>query len=67
MSQNFTQPEEIDRVLMEMKWHDLEAGTPDGALPNSSMRDTGHDGFATAAGFSYGVARNKSARSLSDP
>lgn len=39
MSQNLTQPEEIDHVLMEMAGHDMKVGAPDlssgfvGAVP----------------------------------
>jgi len=41
MSQNLTQPEEIDHVLMEMVGHDMKEGTPDlsigfaGAAPDN--------------------------------
>jgi len=36
MSQNLTQPEEIDYALMEMAGHDMKTGTPvpDGVLLN---------------------------------
>ncbi|MDD5323528.1 MAG: hypothetical protein PHD43_23565 [Methylococcales bacterium] len=29
MSQNLTQPEEIDHILLEMAWRDMKMDTPD--------------------------------------
>lgn len=35
MSQNFTQPEEIDHILLETAWRDMRADTPDISLDAS--------------------------------
>lgn len=32
MSQNLTQPEEIDHILLEMAWRDMRADMPDFSL-----------------------------------
>ena len=32
MSQNLTQPEEVDHILLEMAWRDMWADTPDISL-----------------------------------
>jgi len=36
MSQNLTQPEEVDHVLMEMASHDMEADTPEPDVEQSN-------------------------------
>lgn len=61
MSQNLTQPEEIDHILMAMAGHDGEAETPipDGAQSNGAVRDAGRDEFAMEAGFPCGVVHKK--------
>jgi len=67
MSQNLTQPEEIDHILMTMAGHDMKAGTPipDGAQLNRAIHD--FDESIGVAGFSYNVAHKKSVHGLSDP
>lgn len=67
MSQNLTQPEEIDHILMAMAGHDMKAGTsiPDRAQLNGVIHD--FDELIGVAGFSYGIAHKKSAHGLSDP
>lgn len=61
MSQNLTQPEEVDRVLMEMAGHDMKAGTPipDGAQLNGGIHDFDCDEPIGATGFPYGAAPKK--------
>lgn len=51
------QPEEIDHVLMEMSWHDIEADMPipDGAQLSGTIRDIERDEFAMVAGLPFGV------------
>ncbi len=67
MSQNLTQPEEIDHILMAMAGHDMKAGTPipDGAQLNGAIHD--FDESIGVTDFSYGMAHKKSAHGLSDP
>ena len=67
MSQNLTQPEEIDHILMAMAGHDMKAGTPipDGAQLNGATHD--FDEPIGVAGFSYGMAQKKSAHGLPRP
>ena len=67
MSQNRTQPEEIDHILMAMVGHDMKAGTPipDGAQLNGAIHD--FDESIGVTNFSYGMAHKKSAHGLSDP
>ncbi|HEU0233542.1 MAG TPA: hypothetical protein VFQ94_00215 [Gallionella sp.] len=69
MSQNLTQPEEIDHILMAMAGHDMKAGTPipDGAQLNGAIHDFGCDESIGVTGFSYGIAHKKSAHGLPDP
>ena len=69
MSQNLTQPEEIDHALREMAGHDMKAGTPvpGGAQLNGVMPDSGCAEPIRVTGFSYGVVHDKSAHGLSDP
>jgi len=69
MSQNLTQPEEIDYVLMEMAGHDMKAGapTPDGAQLNGVIHGFECDEAIGVTGFPYGIAHKKSAHGLSDP
>lgn len=69
MSQNLTQPEEIDYVLMEMAGHDMKAGTPipDGAQLNGAIHGFGSDEPIGVAGFSCGLAQKKSAHGLPRP
>lgn len=45
MSQNLTQPEEIDRILMDMAGRDMAADMPipDEAPLNGNIRDAGRD------------------------
>lgn len=68
MSQNLTQPEEIDHILMAMAGHDMKAGTPipDGAQLNGAIHGFGCDESIGMAGFSYGMAHKKSAHGLPD-
>lgn len=65
MSQNLTQPEEIDHVLMEMAGHDTKAGVPiqDGAKLDGAKCN----GSIGATGSSYGIAHGKPAHCLPDP
>lgn len=69
MSQNLTQPEEIDYVLMEMAGHDMKAGTPipDGAQLNGAIHGFGSDEPIGVTGFSCGIAQKKSAHGLPRP
>ncbi|HEU0219688.1 MAG TPA: hypothetical protein VFQ98_02635 [Gallionella sp.] len=61
MSQNLTQPEEVDHILMAMAVHDMEAETPipDGAQSSGAVRDTERDELSMAAGFPCGVVHKK--------
>lgn len=67
MSQNLTQPEEIDYALMEMAGHDMKTGTPapDGVLLNGARYEC--DEAIGVTGFSYGMAQKKSAHGLPRP
>lgn len=67
MSQNLTQPEEIDHVLMEMAGRDMKAGTPapEGGLLNGARYEC--DEAIGVTGFSYGMAQKKSAHGLPRP
>jgi hypothetical protein len=67
MSQNLTQPEEIDYALMEMAGHDMKAGTPvpDGVLLNGARYEC--DEAIGVTGFSYGMAQKKPAHGLPRP
>lgn len=69
MSQNLTQPEEIDHILMAMAGHDMKAGTPtpDGAQLNGAIHGFGSDEPIGVAGFSCGIAHKKSAHGLPRP
>lgn len=70
MSQNLTQPEEIDRILMAMVGHDIQAGAP--ILEMAQLKGT-TSGFACdnaieAAGFSHAaMQREKKGHGLPDP
>jgi len=61
MSQNLTQPEEVDHILMAMAGHDMEAETPipDGAQLNGVIHDFECDESIGAAGFPCGVVHKK--------
>lgn len=58
MSQNLTQPEEIDHILMVMAGCDMSLGAPipDGTPPPGNILDAGRDGAVMGAGISYGAA-----------
>jgi len=51
MSQNLTQPEEVDHILMAMAGHGMEAETP--------VPDTGRDELSMEAGFPCGAVHKK--------
>jgi len=64
MSQNLTQPEEVDHVLMEMARHDTAEGQP---IPAEAQSRGSYHGFACdwsmgAADFSCGAAHKESMR-----
>lgn len=70
MSQNLTQPEEIDRILMAMAGRDTPAGAPiqDLAQLNGVACDFGCDKPVEAAAFSRGAVQHKKpAHGLPDP
>lgn len=69
MSQNLTQPEEIDRVLMEMAAHTMEAGKPisDDTLLNGCNHDPKRNWSDGVADFSYSIAHEKQMHGLPDP
>ena len=58
MSHNFTQPEEIDRILMTMAVYDMETDMPipDEAQSSKTVPDARLDQFAAVSGFPYGNA-----------
>lgn len=62
MSQNLTQPEEIDRILMAMAGCDMKAGAsiPDEVPLSGNLRDAERSEFAMGADFPYGTAPTKS-------
>ena len=62
MSQNLTQPEEIDRILMAMAGRDMTADTPvpDGVPSSGNIRDAGRDEPVMGTDFSYGATPAKS-------
>jgi len=66
MSQNLTQPEEVDHVLMEMASHAMGAGTAGsrGVQKSEIIRESERIELAKSLGFSYGVVHKKSARGL---
>ncbi len=64
MSQNLTQPEEVDHVLMEMARHDMAEC---GLIPDDAQSRAGYHGFACdwsmgAADPSCGAAHKDSMR-----
>jgi len=70
MSQNLTQPEEIDRILMAMAGRDIQADAPipDMAQLNEAACDFGCDKPIEAVVFSRGAVRHKkAAHGLHDP
>lgn len=69
MSQNLTQPEEIDRILLAMAGHDMTAGTPirGGAQLDGVIHDIECDEPIEVTGFSYGATHKKPVHGLPDP
>ena len=70
MSQNLTQPEEIDRILMAMAGRDGQAGAQisDWELLDEVAYGLGCDSRAGTSAFSRGVVQHKKpAHGLSDP
>ena len=69
MSQNLTQPEEVDHVFMEMSGQDMKAGMPisDRARLNGDMHGFACDWSIGATDFSCGGAHKKSANGFSEP
>lgn len=69
MSQNLTQPEEIDRVLMEMAGHDMETGKPisEGMLSDGRNHDLKCKWSDRVADLSYRIAHKKQIHGLPDP
>ncbi|MDO8464243.1 MAG: hypothetical protein Q7S46_03180 [Gallionella sp.] len=69
MSQNLTQPEEIDHVLMEMAGHDMKAGNPtsDDALSSGGVYDAQCNRPIGVTGSSYSAAHKKPMYGLPDP
>jgi len=61
MSQNLTQPEEIDRILMAIGGSEITADTPipDGAQSSGNARNSGCGGSVREADFSYGATPAK--------
>lgn len=68
MSQNLTQPEEIDHILREMARNDMKVGNPtsDGALPSDGIYDAQRN-RPIGVSFSYSMAHKKPMYSLPDP
>jgi len=68
MSQNLTQPEEVDRVLMEMSRQAMTAGISisDGGPASGITHRFECDWSIGSTDFSYGTRHNKSANGLSD-
>lgn len=66
MSQNLTQPEEIDRILREMANHDMKAGKPisDGALLSGGIHDPQRNWPIGVTDFSHGIAHKKQIHGL---
>ena len=66
MSQNLTQPEEVDHVLMEMARYALEACAPGsrGVHISEIIREAERKKLAMSLGFSSGLVHKKSARGL---
>lgn len=69
MSQNLTQPEEIDRILREMARHDMKAGNPtsDDATASDNIRDAQRNRPVGVTGSSYNMATKKPMYGLPDP
>lgn len=68
MSQNLTQPEEIDRILMAMAGGGWTAGTPIPDMAQLKEVACGFDELVEAAGFSRGAMQHKKpAHGLPDP
>ena len=61
MSQNLTQPEEIDRILREMAGCDMKAGKPipDDVLLNVGIRDSQCNWPIGVTGSSCGMAHKE--------
>lgn len=68
MSQNLTQPEEIDRILREMACHDMKAGNPtsDDTLSSNGIYDA-QCNRPIGVSFSYSMAHKKPMYGLPDP
>lgn len=62
MSQNLTQPEELDHILMEMARHDMAEGSliPDDAQPHAAHHGFACDWSMGAADSSCGAAHKES-------
>jgi len=69
MSQNLTQPEEIDHVLMEMAAHNGDAGKPisEGTLLNGRNHNRECNRPDGMADFSYSVAHKNPMHGLPNP
>jgi hypothetical protein len=69
MSQNLTQPEEIDQILWAMVERDLEKlmPIPGGTPPTRASRDAPYEKFAAEPDFSRGVVHRESAQGLPGP
>jgi len=70
MSQNLTQPEEIDRILMAMVGHDIQAGAP--ILEMTQLKGAasglGCDNSIEAADFPHAaMQRKKTGHGLPEP
>lgn len=68
MSQNLTQPEEIDHVLMEMAGHDTKVDMPvtDKKYLNGTAQESECGESAVVTSFSYGAVHKKSIHGLPD-
>lgn len=68
MSHNFTQPEEIDYILMAMADNDTERDAPvqDRVQSSRTLRDAECDGLAYATGFPCGAGHKKQVQGLPD-
>jgi len=68
MSQNLTQPEEIDRILREMAGHDMKAGKsiPDDVL-NGGLHDSQCNWPIGVTGSSCGMAHKEPMHGSPDP
>ena len=61
MSQNLTQPEEIDRILMAMVGRDIQAGVPISDMAQLKGAASGfvYDNAIEAAGFPHAARQRK--------